>query len=116
MTPTKRRSRKRVLSDAELSAVLHAAVEGTDAFSHIVALAILTGQRRSEIASLRGSWCNTRQRLSTLPDYVTTNGVEHAFPYGNLVEQILARRSNIIEDDLYFPPYREHVVASECVG
>jgi integrase len=109
MAPTKRKSRKRLLSDAELSAVLHAALEETDAFSHIVALAILTGQRRSEIASLRRSWCDTRKRLITLPQHITKNGVEHTFPYGDLVEQILVRRSNIIEGDLYFPPYRAHV-------
>jgi integrase len=109
MAPTKRKSRKRVLSDAELSAVLHAALEGTDAFSHIVALAILTGQRRSEIASLRRSWCDKRERLITLPAQITKNGVEHTFPYGSLVEQVLARRSNLIEGDLYFPPYRNHV-------
>lgn len=109
MAPTKRKSRKRVLSDAELSVVLHTALEGTDAFSHIVALAILTGQRRSEIASLRRSWCNIRERLITLPDHITKNGIEHTFPYGNLVEQILTRRSNVIDGDLYFPPYRTHV-------
>ncbi len=109
MAPTKRKSRKRVLSDDELSVVLHTALEGTDAFAHIVALAILTGQRRSEIASLRRSWCNTRERLITLPDHITKNGVEHTFPYGNLVEQILTRRSNVIDGDLYFPPYRTHV-------
>lgn len=109
MTPTKRKSRKRVLSDVELSAVLQTALEGTDTFSHIVALAILTGQRRSEIASLRRSWCNARERLITLPDHITKNGIEHTFPYGNLVEQILTRRSNVIGGDLYFPPYRTHV-------
>jgi integrase len=97
------------LSDAELCAVLHAALEGTDAFSHIVALAILTGQRRSEIASLRRSWCDKRERLITLPAQITKNGVERTFPYGNLVEQVFARRSNLIEGDLYFPPYRSHV-------
>jgi integrase len=109
MAPTKRKSRKRLLSDVELSAVLRAALEGTDAFSHIVALAILTGQRRSEIASLRRSWCNTRERTITLPDHITKNGVEHTFPYSTLVEHILTRRSNVIEGDLYFPPYRTHV-------
>ena len=93
----------------ELAEVFRAALEGSDTFSHIVALAILTGQRRIEIASLRRSWCNTRERLITLPDHITKNGAEHTFPYSNLVEQIFARRSNLIEGDLYFPPYRTHV-------
>lgn len=109
MAPTKRQSRKRVLTDAELAAVFQTALEGADRFSHIVALAILTGQRRNEIASLRRSWCDSRERLITLPDHITKNGVEHTFPYGDFVERILLRRSNVMDGDLYFPPYRLHV-------
>jgi integrase len=89
--------------------VLQTALEGTDAFSHVVALAILTGLRRGEIASLRKSWCDVSARLITIPDHIAKNGVEHAFPYGDLVQQILARRSNLVDGDLYFPPYRSHV-------
>ena len=85
------------------------ALEGADRFSHIVALAILTGQRRNEIASLRRSWCDSRERLITLPDHITKNSVEHTFPYGDFVERILLRRSNVMDGDLYFPPYRLHV-------
>jgi integrase len=107
MAPTKCKSRKRVLSDGELAEVFRIAFEGTDAFSHIVTLAILTGQRRSEIASLPRSWCNPRERLITLPDHITKNGVEHTFPYGDFVEQVLARRSNVVKGDLYFPPGQE---------
>lgn len=111
MTQTKRKGRKRILSDAELAAVFSAALEGTDTLSPIIALLILTGQRRGEIAALRKTWCNTSQRLITLPDSITKNKVEHTFPYGPLVESVLERRSNWVEVDLYFPPYRSHVRA-----
>jgi integrase len=93
MAPTKRKPRKRILTDAELAAVLTTAMAGTDTFSPIVALLILTGQRRAEIASLRKSWCNEAERLITLPENITKNKVEHTFPYGSMVEHMLTRPS-----------------------
>jgi integrase len=109
MVPTKRKGRKRILTDPELAAIYANAIEGTDTFSHIVALLVLNGQRRTETASLRKSWCNDSERLITLPEHLTKNKMEHTFPYGPLTEAILLRRSNVVEGDLYFPPYRTHV-------
>jgi integrase len=109
LAPVKRKSRKRLLSDVELTAVFRTALEGTDTFSHIVALLVLNGQRRTEVASLRKAWCNGPERLITLPEHITKNKIEHTFPYAPLTEGILARRSNLVEGDLYFPPYRTHV-------
>jgi integrase len=108
MALTKRKARKRILTDAELAAVFKTAMAGTDTFSPIVALLILTGQRRAEIASLRRSWCNKTQRLITLPETITKNKVEHTFPYGHMVEHVLTRPS-LSDGDLFFPPYRSHV-------
>jgi integrase len=108
MVPTKRKGRKRILTDAELATVFQAALEGPDTFSHIVALLILTGQRRGEIASLRTSWRNPPERLIKLPDHITKNCLEHTFPHGAFVEGIFNRLSNV-GGDLYFPPYRTHV-------
>lgn len=109
MSPTKRKRRRRVLTDAELVAVYSSAIEGTDTYSSIVALLTLTGQRRIEVASLRRDWCNRSEQLITLPDTITKNKLEHTFPYGPLVEGILQQRSPFIENELYFPPYRSHV-------
>jgi integrase len=109
MSPTKRKRRRRILTDAELGAVYSAAIEGMDTYSSIIALLVLMGQRRIEVASLRTDWCNQAERLITLPDTVTKNKLEHTFPYGPLVEGILQQRSNFIEGELYFPPYRKHV-------
>jgi integrase len=108
MVPTKRRRRKRLLSDPELAAVFAAAVGGTNTFSHIVALLVLTGQRRAEIASLRRSWRDISEQIITLPDSLTKNKLEHTFPYGELVEDVL-RRVPDLGGDLFFPPYRTHV-------
>ncbi len=108
MAPTKRKARRRVLTGEELAAVFRTAMNGSEAFSRIVAVLVLTGQRRREIASLRRSWCVARERLITLPDHITKNKCEHTFPYGPLVEQVLGSIPNT-GSDLFFPPYRSHV-------
>jgi integrase len=107
MVPTKRPSRKRVLTETELAAVYRAALSGEDAFSHIVALLILSGQRRGEIGALKREWINTTDRTITLPEAITKNGVEHTFPYGGSVADVLKK---IPESGPHlFPASRAHV-------
>ena len=94
-------SRDRVLSDAEVKLIWQACEqsavprvqqhtatsEGAAStlpanFVTIVKLLILTGQRRTEIASLQTSWIKENQ--ITLPKEITKNGREHTFPIGQL--------------------------------
>jgi integrase len=60
------RPRERVLSDAELAAVWHAA-DGADDFSHIVRLLMLTGCRRGEVGGLRWGDVNLDSGAMTIP-------------------------------------------------
>ena len=83
------RSRKRVLDDEELRQVWKAAIEQGYPHGTIVQLLILTGQRRGEIANLRRTWIDPRERTITLPEWATKNGRAHTFPYGDLVATIL---------------------------
>jgi integrase len=107
LVTVKRLSRERVLSDDELRAVLKTALDGTSPFSHIVALLILTGQRRGEIASLRWEWINLTDRTITLPATVTKNKRTHTFPYGDMVAELLERIPR--QGDYLFPAAREQV-------
>ncbi len=107
MVPIRRPSRRRVLTDREVAAVYHTARQGEDSFSNIVALLILTGQRRGEIGALRREWINAKERTITLPASATKNGVEHTFPYGRAVASVLEWIPN--EGDSFFPPSRSHV-------
>ena len=91
MVPKKRASRKRVLTDSELAAVYRTALERDDTFSRIVALLILTGQRRGEIGNLEWDWINTRDATITLPGAVTKNKSDHTFPYGSAVSSVLEK-------------------------
>jgi integrase len=83
------KSRKRVLDDAELREVWRAAVAQGYPHGTVVQLLILTGQRRGEVANLRRTWIDTRERTITLPEWITKNGRTHTFPYGDLVTAIL---------------------------
>jgi integrase len=81
------RHRKRVLIDTELSAVWHVARAGKTPFHAIVALLILTGQRRSEIASLEWSWISENQII--FPPSITKNGRENTLPVTPQVQELL---------------------------
>jgi integrase len=108
MVPTKRPSRKRVLADKELAAVYRTALKRDDPFSMIVALLILTGQRRGEIGALQRPWINPEERTITLPDFITKNGREHTFPYEQAASSILKKVPEQ-EGDYLFPASRAHV-------
>ena len=61
------------------------------------------GQRRGEIANLRWSWINEKERTITLPDWIAKNSKEHTFPYGDLVADILETIPRRNTTDLLFP-------------
>jgi integrase len=108
MAQIKRPSRKRVLMPKELAAVYRTALEGVeneDVFSSIVALLVLTGQRRGEIAALEWEWIDRVDRTITLPDALTKNKTEHTFPYSSSVEDILEKLT--IQSHYLFPASRE---------
>jgi integrase len=87
--------RERVLSDDELARVYRAA--GGDTFGKIVKLLILTGQRRGEIAQLKGGMIG--KDTITLPGALTKNGRAHAFPLGSLAATFVDPE---ISSDEYF--------------
>ena len=68
----------------------------------VVQLLILTGQRRTEIANLRRAWINAEERTITLPDWITKNGKDHTFPYGDFVAAILESVPGSNRTDLLF--------------
>jgi hypothetical protein len=70
MAPTKRPHRKKVLTQDELRAVLSSALNGTGTLCRIVALLVLTLQRRGEIGQLRWSWISKSAQAITLPGTV----------------------------------------------
>ncbi|MDB5444729.1 MAG: integrase family protein [Phenylobacterium sp.] len=85
--PTPETSRARVLSDDELRWAWLAAGDLGFPFGDFVRLAILTGQRRGEIAGMRRS--ELSDDLWTLPPERTKNGREHAVPLAPAAQAII---------------------------
>jgi integrase len=83
-------SRDRVLSEAELKAVL--AALGFDPFSEIVRLLVLSGQRRSEIGSLKWNEVDFERGLITLSAERCKNHKQHEFPISTQVRAVLERQ------------------------
>ncbi len=87
--PAHTSSRDRVLSEVELATVYKHALDYSYPYGPIIALLVLTGQRRGEIAALRWDWIDQDARTITLPDTITKNRRIHTFPYGDCVAAIL---------------------------
>lgn len=75
-------ARSKTLSNGELGLVLNYARANPSDFNTIILLLILTGQRRSEIGSLRWDWIDFDERLLNIPSSSTKNGRDHSLPLG----------------------------------
>jgi integrase len=80
-------SRERVLTPDELRRLWHGL--GTDQFSQIVRLLLLTGQRRNEIGKLRWAEVDPAKRQIVLPPERTKNGRLHELPLSTQALAIL---------------------------
>jgi integrase len=89
--PNRSVSRERVLSDPELLSVWRAADHYGYPFGTIVQLLVLTGQRRTEVGSLKWEYINEESRTITLPPEIVKNNRRHTFPYGALAAGILQK-------------------------
>jgi integrase len=86
--PAKEKARERRLTDGEIKALWSACGKGGqdgcggigEPFGSFVRLLLLTGQRRSEVAGMRRSELDERERLWTLPGERTKNGRPHVVP------------------------------------
>ena len=98
--------RERVLNDQELGRVLQMALQCRTQFEAIVALLIITGQRRGEIAALQWHWINFGEQIITLPKEITKNTRPHRFPFGSMTAQILSEIPEQIGKPYVFPASR----------
>ncbi len=103
--PATTTARSRVLTDDELKALWSALQSTPDPFASIVKLLLLTGQRRTEIASLRAEWvCDG---TICLPSSITKNKREHTFPIGTLSASLLIQPCKKKEGLLFSTPHSD---------
>lgn len=106
--PQRQHKLRRALSEPELKEVLSVALRHPYPFGHIVALLVLTGQRRNEMGSLE--WARITPKTITIAAEVSKNHIEHTFPYGTLVREVLDRVPGYAKQSPYvFPAGRTHV-------
>jgi integrase len=106
-------SRSRVLSDQELVKVASKALIGKTVFHKIVALLLLTGQRRGQVAALRGEWVHRAEKYTIYPPEIMKGNREHLVPYGDLAEDILAK---LPEAGLFFPATGTDNPYTRCIS
>ena len=90
--PTAARSRDRVLKDAEIKLIWEASEDIGLAFTVLVRLLLLTGQRREEVAALEWNELDRARAEWILPAARAKNGREHLIP---LSAQIIAELDRI---------------------
>jgi hypothetical protein len=101
--PPPTQSRDRVLSRSELQAVFKTAMEGDKLFEKIVAVLILTGQRRTQMGALHADWLTEPGFINIPKEFTKHTG--HRFPIGPMTEALLAKDR---QDGPYlFPAARE---------
>lgn len=105
--PNSTSSRDRYLNDKEINVVFNSAITHGHPFGTVVALLLLTGQRRGEVAHFHKDWVNFAARTITIPDQITKNKRQHTFPFGKFTESIL--KSVPMTETWYFPASRSHV-------
>lgn len=104
--PAASRPRERVLTDEELGTLCTLVFAPDSTFHRIIALCILTGQRRGELARLERSWL--KDDVLTIPSHVTKNGRVHAFPIGQRAKGILDSTPKL-SVAYFFPASRDRV-------
>jgi integrase len=78
LKPEAPKARDRTLTDEELVSIWRASYQST--FGAFYRLLILTGQRKSEVATLQWAHLNRSQAVWTIPGAQTKNGVAHIVP------------------------------------
>jgi integrase len=81
--------RERVLSDAELAEIWHAASGAASPYGTIIRLLVLTGQRRGEVAGMIWSEISEDLTTWTLPGGRAKNGVENRIPLSSPSRDLL---------------------------
>ncbi|MGV3634365.1 MAG: tyrosine-type recombinase/integrase [Pseudorhodoplanes sp.] len=99
--PSRDVARDRVLADDELKRIYRAA---SGQFGQIVRLLILTGQRRGEIAALKGAYVDFEGNEISLPPEIVKNARRHSFPLTPMAREIL--KSLPATDGYVFPARR----------
>lgn len=89
--PAKPNRRKRTLKGLEIKAIWEAAEQDPYPLGYLSQIALLTAQRRSEIAQMRWDEIHFENGIWTIPGTRTKNGHDHIVPLSNLAIEVLSK-------------------------
>jgi integrase len=110
--PSPKVERDRVLTDAELYEVWHAADGLGWPFGPVVQLLLLTAQREGEVAAMRWSEIDLAKAIWTLPSTRTKAGRAHLVPLSSTALRIIQAQPRV--SDYVFPGRRTDGARPVC--
>jgi integrase len=96
----KSRERERVLTDAELAAMMSGTADGST-FSNYVRVLLHSAMRRDEGASMQPRWFDFEARTITIPATVSKTGRARTLPMVEAIAPMLVARANGLPRDGY---------------
>jgi integrase len=96
----KSRERERVLTDAELAAMMSATADGST-FSDFLRVLLHTAARRDEGASMQPNWLDFDERTITIPAIVSKTGRARTIPMAEAIAPMLKARVEGLARDAY---------------
>ncbi|MDE1917953.1 MAG: tyrosine-type recombinase/integrase [Sphingomonadales bacterium] len=100
--PTREQARDRVLSDAEITALLKACAGEPYPYRQFVPLLLATAQRRGELTQMRWSEINLDTKEWVIPAHLSKNGKPHAVPLSAFALNLLAELPRYEGCDIVF--------------
>ncbi|MBA3999373.1 MAG: hypothetical protein C0461_02150 [Brevundimonas sp.] len=122
--PSEEQSRDRYLTDEEIQLIWDAADRVGDPYGRLVQMALVTGQRRGEVAGMRRSELGLLEQRDgrtgetrtieawLLPAERTKRQVAHAVPLSPLAKRLIYGAPKLVEDDKPF----DYIFASGLAG
>jgi integrase len=101
--PGAERKRERTLTADEIRAVWAAAGELGYPFGHFFRMALVTGQRREEVAQMRTADIDEDERIWTLSSDITKAGRAHVVPLSSLALEVLGEAKEAVKGLLARP-------------
>lgn len=109
--PTKEIARDRVLSDAEIVALLRACRNDVYPFRQFVPLLLATAQRRGEMANMRWSELDFENKTWSIPAERSKNGKAHVVPLSAYALELIAEVPRFLDCDFVFTTTRRSPVS-----
>jgi len=110
-SPTKEESRDRVLDNDEIARLLRACRNDVYPFRQFVPVLLATAQRRGELAEMRWSEIDFKEKIWVIPADRSKNGKPHVVPLSAFALKVLSEVPRFIDCEYVFTTTRRSAVS-----